>query len=37
VAAAVEVNKRAEMERTQKDFYRLVLTDEDVAEIAILR
>lgn len=37
VAAAVEVNKRAELERTQKDFYRLVLSDEDTAEIGLLR
>lgn len=37
VAAAVEVNKRAELERTQKDFYKLVLTDEDIAEIGLLR
>ena len=37
VAAAVEVNKRAELERTQKDFYKLVLSDEDIAEIGLLR
>lgn len=37
VDAAVEANKRAELERNEKDFYRLVLSDEDVNEIKHLR
>ena len=35
--AAIKVNKRAEMERTQKDFYRLQLSYEDLDEIKRLR
>ena len=37
VAAAVEANKRAELDRTQKDFYRLQLPEIDIKEIAQLR
>ena len=37
VNAAVEVNKRAELERTEREFYRLNLSAEDVEEIEILR
>ena len=35
--AAVEVNKRAELEREEKDFYRLQLSDIDKEEIQRLR
>ena len=35
--AAVKVNKRAEMERQQKDFYRIQLLPEDLEEIKRLR
>ena len=35
--AAVEVNKRAELERQEKDFYRLQLSDIDVEEIKRIR
>ena len=35
--AAVEVNKRAELERQEKDFYRLQLSDIDVEEIQRIR
>lgn len=35
--AAVKVNKRAEMERQQKDFYRIQLSPEDLEEIKRLR
>ena len=35
--AAIEVNKRAEMERQQKDFYRLQLLDIDIEEIQRIR
>ena len=37
VNAAVEVNKRAELERTEREFYRLNLSAEDIEEIEILR
>lgn len=37
VNAAVEVNKRAELEKAQKDFYKLQLTDDDIEEIKKLR
>ena len=37
VDAAVEANKRAELERNEKDFYKLILTEEDVKEIKHLR
>lgn len=37
VNAATEVNKRAELERNKKDFYRLILSDEDKAEIEKIR
>ena len=37
VDAATEVNKRAELERNKKDFYRLILSDEDKAEIKKIR
>lgn len=37
VDAAVEANKRAELERTQKDFYKLILSDNDIKEISHLR
>lgn len=37
VQAAIEVNKRAEMDKNQKEFYRLQLSKEDIAEIAKLR
>lgn len=37
VSSAVEALKRAELERTQKDFYRLNLTDIDVEEISKIR
>ena len=35
--AAVEVNKRAELDRQKKDFYRLQLSEEDLDEIKRLR
>ena len=35
--AAVEVNKRAELDRQQKDFYRLQLSDLDLEEIKKIR
>ena len=35
--AAVKVNKRAEMEKQQKDFYRIQLSQEDLEEIKRLR
>lgn len=35
--AAIEVNKRAELEKSEKDFYRLQLSDVDLEEIARLR
>lgn len=35
--AAIKVNKRAEMDRQQKDFYRLQLSAEDLDEIKRLR
>ena len=35
--AAIEVNKRAELDRIQKDFYRLQLSEEDIDEIKRLR
>ena len=35
--AIVEVNKRAEMEKEQKDFYRLQLTEIDIEEIKRIR
>ena len=35
--AAVEVNKRAELERQEKDFYKLQLSDIDVEEIKRIR
>ena len=35
--AAIEANKRAAEMENKKDFYRLVLTDEDVTEISRLR
>lgn len=37
VNSAIEANKRAEEMRTQQDFYRLQISDEDVAEIQVLR
>jgi hypothetical protein len=37
VAAAVEASKRAEEMENKKDFYRLVLSDEDISEIKRLR
>lgn len=37
VQAAIEVNKRAELDKNQKEFYRLQLSKEDIAEIAKLR
>ena len=37
MAAAVEVNKRLELERTEKDFYRLQLSEADLEEIQRLR
>ena len=37
VDAAVEANKRAELDKNKKDFYRLVLAPEDVKEITHLR
>ena len=37
VAAAVEASKRAEQMASEKDFYRLVLSDEDIAEIGRLK
>ena len=37
VDSTVEVLKREELERTQKDFYRLILSKEDLEEIANLR
>lgn len=37
VDAATEVNKRAEMERNKKDFYRLQLSEEDITEIEKIR
>ena len=35
--AAIKVNKRAEMERQQKDFYKIQLSEEDLEEIKRLR
>ena len=35
--AAIKVNKRAEMEKQQKDFYRIQLSPEDLEEIKRLR
>lgn len=35
--AIVAANKRAELERSQKDFYRIILSDEDIEEIKRLR
>ena len=35
--AIIEVNKRAEMEKEQKDFYRLQLTEIDIEEIKRIR
>lgn len=35
--AAIKVNKRAEMERQQKDFYKIQLSNEDLEEIKRLR
>ena len=37
VSSAVEALKRAELERTQKDFYRLNLTEVDIEEISKIR
>lgn len=37
VAAAVEASKRAEQMASEKDFYRLILSDEDIAEIGRLK
>ena len=37
VSAAVEVNKRAELERSEKEFYKLNLSADDIEEIEILR
>ena len=37
VDAATEVQRRTELERTEKDFYRLVLSKEDLEEISELR
>ena len=37
VDAAVEANKRSELERNKKDFYKLVLSEEDIKEIKHLR
>lgn len=37
VQAAIEVNKRAELDKNQKEFYRLQLSKEDIVEIAKLR
>lgn len=37
VSSAVEALKRAELERTKKDFYRLNLTDVDIEEISKIR
>ena len=37
VDAATEVNKRAELERNKKDFYRLQLSEEDINEIEKIR
>ena len=37
VNAAVEANKRAEAERTEKDFYRLIIPEIDLAEIETLK
>ena len=37
VDATKEVQKREELEREKKDFYRLVLSDTDLAEIKVLR
>ena len=37
VDATTEVQRRAELERTEKDFYRLILSKEDLEEIAELR
>ena len=35
--AIVEVNRRAELEKSQKDFYRIVLSNQDIEEIQRLR
>lgn len=37
VQAAIEVNKRAELDKNQKEFYRLQISKEDIAEITKLR
>ena len=37
IDAAVEANKRSELERNKKDFYKLVLSEEDIKEIKHLR
>lgn len=37
VDAATEVNKRAELERNEKDFYRLQLSEQDIEEIEKIR
>lgn len=37
VSSAIEALKRAELERTKKDFYRLNLTDVDIEEISKIR
>lgn len=37
VDAATEANKRAELERNKKDYYRLQLTEEDISEIEKIR
>lgn len=36
-AAAIEVNRRAELEKSEKDFYRLQLSETDLEEIERLR
>ena len=37
IDVAVEANKRSELERNKKDFYKLVLSEEDIKEIKHLR
>lgn len=37
ISISVEALKRAEAEKSEKDFYRLILSDEDLAEIQTLR
>lgn len=37
VSAAIEANKRAEEMRSKQDFYKLQISDEDIAEIQVLR